>query len=177
MLEDSELFDKDDTITIHKNKIILNKYNDDDKPIEDLKKYLNELDGNWILEFQTDDDFKSNESFILKNDALFYEIFTDINVKSEYSEVLNNLTYPVFCEFLESTRNSEYIYNNDDWNRYEEYKLFGMKNPNIEQWTSFHIIELHRLYNTYMLNLNLGNIKNFIEFCYINSKSEQLPKY
>ena len=176
MIDDSELFDKDDTIIIHKDKITLIKYNNE-KSLEDLKKSMKELDGNWELDIYNEENIISPESWISKNEKHLILIFQDIKHTEIYSAILSKLTYTNLCDYLESSSKSNYIFDNNDWNLYEEYKLYGMKKPNIQEWTSFHILELHKLYSTYNEYFKLGKIEEFINFCFINSETKRLPQY
>ena len=155
MIDDSELFDNDDTIIIHKDKITLIKYNNE-KQIKDLKKSMKELDGNWELDIYNEENKFSHESWISKNEKHLIPIFQDLKYTSIYSDVLSKLTYTNLCDYLESSSKSNYIFDNNDWNLYEEYKLYGMKKPNIQEWTSFHILELHKFsFHYYSMTLIL----------------------
>jgi len=177
MFDDSELFDKDDTIVLERNKIRLQKYNNE-KSISDINKFLKELDGNWTVDIFNDDVYyNSSKNWIVKNKKLIDTLYEELKEKSIYSDVLSNLTYEILCDYLETSSKSDYKYDNNDWNSYEEYKLYGMKKPNINEWTSFHVIELHKLYTTYDNYFKLGNIEDFIKFCFDNSETKQLPKY
>ena len=176
MFDDSELFDKDDTIIINKNEIILLKCNND-KSIKLLQKSMKELDGNWQLEVCNEENYNSPESWISKNEKQLILIFQDLKNKAIYSDVLSMLTYTNLCDYLETSSKSNYIFNNSDWNLYEEYKLYGMKKPNIKEWTSFHILELHKLYSTYNDYFKLGQIEDFINFCFDNSETKRLTQY
>ena len=177
MFDESELFDKDDTIIIHKDKITLQKFNND-KSIQVLKKSLKELDGNWQLDICNEDkNIIISDSWISRNEKQIFTMFQELKNKSIYSDVLYNLTYNILCDYLETSSKSDYEYDNNDWNEYEEYKLYGMKNPNKNQWTSFHIREIHKLYVTYMDYYKLDKVKKFINLCFKNSETKRLPQY
>lgn len=177
MFDDLEIFDKDDTITLYKDKITLHKYNND-KSIKDLEKYLKELDGNWQLDIcNEENNYISSDSWISKNEKKIMSVFQDLKEKSTYSDILVNLTYNKLCDYLEISSKSNYNFDNSEWNSYEEYKLYGMKKPNIDEWTSFHVIELHNLYTTYDEYFKLGKIGDFITFCFDNSETNRLPQY
>ena len=177
MIDDSEIFEKDDNIVLEKDKITLQKYNNDKKSLSDINKLIKELDGNWTVDIVSDNNCNSQESWITKNEKQICGTFKELKEKSVFSDVLSNLTYDNLCDYLESSSKSMYKYDNNDWNVYEEYKLYGLKNPNINEWSSFHIIELHKLYTTYDTFFKLGKIEDFINFCFTNSNSKYLPKY
>ena len=176
MLDDSEIFDKDDTIILERDKITLQKYNSKIS-VYDINTYLKELDGNWEVHIFDSDDDISSKNWITKNEKQINSIFEELKNKSIYSDVLGTLTYDILCDYLETSTKSEYKFYNSDWDLYEEYKLYGMKNPNINEWTSFHVIELHKLYSTYIEFFKLGKIEDFINFCYENSVTDRLPQY
>ena len=177
MYDDSEIFDIDDTIVFSKNKIILQK-NNSQKNETDIQKHLKELDGNWELDLSNiDKEIIENSDWIGKNEFLINLVYKDLQIKALYSDVLSKLSLFNLCAFLESSSKSNYKYNNDDWNIYEEYKLYGMKKPTINEWSSFHILELHKLYSTYNSHFKLGKIEDFIKFCFENSLTLRLPEY
>ena len=176
MFDESEIFDYNDTITLHKHKITLQKYNTG-KSIDDINKYLKELDGNWELDICDENNNISFESWVSKNEKYLISIYQDLKNKSIYSDVLSKLSYINLCDYLEISSKSNYIFNNNDWQFYEEYKLYGMKKPTKDEWTSFHVIELHKLYTTYNEYFKLGKIEDFILFCFNNSEYKRLPQY
>lgn len=177
MFDDSELFDKNDNIVIYKDKIVLQKQNNNNKSIIELNKHLKDLDGNWELDVQIDDNESTSKNWIFNNDKNIEIMYSELKSKSVYSDVLNNLSINVLSDYLENMCISKYKYKNSDWNSYEEYKLYGMKKPGVNEWTSFHIIELHKLYNTYDTYFKLGKIEEFIKFCFKNSITNRLPQY
>jgi len=175
MFDDSELFDTDDIIVFSKNAIILQKHNSK-QSFEELKKHLKELDGKWELDI-SDSNTKQINSWINNNEHFINSCFKDLQVKSLYSDVLCKINFNNLCDYLECCSKSNYIYDNHHWNVYEEYKLYGMKKPTINEWTAFHILELHRLYSTYTIYFKLGKIEDFIKFCFENSCTLRLPQY
>ena len=85
-----------------------------------------------------------------------------------------------FMEYLQEMKTSSYSdSSNINWDEYEEYKLYNIKNQGLDIWTSFFIEEVFYLYND--LNSSktkFGKFSEFIEFCYINSSTnKRLPGF
>ena len=75
MFDDSELFDKDDTIVLAKNKIVLQK-NNNDKSVSELNKYLKDLDGNWELDINNETTTTTTHTeFVSKHESIIYTIY------------------------------------------------------------------------------------------------------
>ena len=183
MYEDQEIFDINDTIIFQKDKIVLEKIEKNNKLCRTtIKKHLKELDGHWELDVIDDSNSENNvnnEQWIENHNDDIYKMFIELKHKSSYSDILSKLTFCNLCTYLESCSRLKYKYKNKDWNTYEEYKLYGLKNPSEDEWASFHIQELHFLYNLSYQTTTfcLGTMQLFIRFCYENSYTKTLPKY
>ena len=176
MYDELDLFDVNDTIVFNDNKIILQKQ-DNTKHVAELQKQLKELDGNWELELYNSDKNVEPIDWVEKNENDINILLKEVKLQSISSDILSEVSFSSLSDYLEISSKSNYKYVNSDWDDYEEYKLYGMKKPTINEWTSFHVLELHKLYSTYYIYFKLGHISEFIRFCFENSLIKRLPQY
>ena len=179
MNDNEDLFDSEDIIVLTKKSIKF--YKNVENITNVFEKKLKDLDGNWEFINTNDkaDDILPDE-WISNNQYKYKQIYEDIKYKSEISSICDQLTFVKFMEYLQEMKKCSYSDSSKiNWDQYEEYKLYKIKNPGFEIWTSFFIEELFYLYND--LNSSktkLGKFHEFIEFCYINSSTnKRLPEF
>lgn len=175
MNEEDFIFDNDDNIVLTKDNIILEKSKD--LSSKDQLKKFKDLDGSWKLKIYDDTDFiipNVNEEPICSDKI--YTIFSDLQNRSVILDMFQKLTLFDLNEYLQNIKSNKHDYN---WSDYEEYKLYGMKKPNLDHWVSFFVINLHYLYNYIYeeYNINVGTPDEFANFCFKISNTEQLPKF
>ena len=178
MFDEDILFDTDDKIIIKNNSIILVKKHDNIQNQIYIQNKLKELDGKWQIEIDDSStvDKSSCEDWISEHYCKLFSIFHDIKEKSVYIDIFQLLTFSKLTYFLEEQRHTPNVYH-DNAENFEEYKLFGMKNPNLNEWTSFFIIDLFLMFNEYNKICNLGPLDTFIKFVFNNSITKKLPNY
>jgi len=173
MIEEDPLFDYEDNIVITKDKVILQKKKNLETKAQ--KHKFNDLDGVWEVEVVEDG---YSESLDLINDDIIYDMYTDMIYRSKINDVLTRVTLGSLTDFIFDCQETNCVHD-QVWEKYEEYKLYGMKNPHLQEWSSHFMLELHYLYNLYhsVYNLKLGKPDDFIRFCYDNSDTKRLPLF
>ena len=180
MFEEAEVFERDDNIIFKKNSITLQKIENENTSRSFLKKKLRELDGNWELDIiDKKNEISTGEEWVSDNEDNIFKIFVDLRSRCNYTDILSNLTFNNLCSYLEACSKKKYKNQINKWEEYEEHKLYGLKNPSITEWTAFHVIELHYLYNlcTMLTRLKFGTTRDFSMFCFENSCVHRLPQY
>ena len=82
-------------------------------------------------------------------------------------------SYSDFCEYMVYCRNTDEK-NIDEWREHFgdfEYKLYGLSNPNKNEFTAHYLREILDMYCYLLRNytLHMGKMKDFIDYCYIYS--------
>jgi len=178
MTDDNVLFDNDDIIIFTKKEIILEKLQYE-LTVQQNKKFK-DLDGNWKINLlKKEDESDLNSLWITKYENDVYKIYLDIKEKLAYSNILSKITFSNLSEYINYCHEQKRLVLDLEWNDYEEYKMYGLKNPSIEEWTSHHLIELHDLYVHYYIfsELSFGTSNDFINFCYKYSDVKNISKY
>ena len=177
-MDEDCIFDNNDTVIISKQKISLEKRDQDvinDKFMKDKFKNLN---GNWVVSYvDEDENIVTDKSLIDDNEDEIYQIYLEIKEKMAYSTIFMNITYSNLYSFITSSKN--YTGKIDtEWCTYEEYINYGLKKPCLNEWASHNIIQLHSLY-VYLVSTftssNFGSVSSFIEYAYNCSYKEAIP--
>ena len=173
MIEEDALFDYDDNIVITKDKVILQKKKQLQTNAQKIK--FNDLDGSWAIEV-VEEGYAESETLI--DDDTVYAIYIDMLYKSKINNILTDLSLGELSEYLSDCKKMKETHD-QSWEKYEEYKLYGMKNPSVKEWSSHFMLDLHFLYNMYhhMYGIKLGKPDEFIKFCFDNSDRTRLPLF
>ena len=177
MFDDDYIFENDDEILFKDNEILLLKHCNSSIDRAHIKKKLKEYDGSWnFIQLNNEINEVLPDDWNVKNFDFIANIYADMYNRSFYNNLFENLQLSDLTSYLDTSRKqpSSNIVTGE---QYEEYKLYGMKNPSIHEWTSFFIIDLHYLFNlyTHTTKFKFGNLDNFIEFCYKTSNTKRLP--
>lgn len=175
-MDEDLIFDKDDDIIIEDNKITLIKSNPHDLS-KKMMKNLKELNGTWKIEFDSSSPktptlFTEQDRWISNNQDNIMSIYEELIDKSYYNDIFTKLTFDKLCDYLEDSRGykRKYDVNIDD------FKMYGLKNPSVEEWAMFYRSDILFLFANYRA-YNFGTLYDFINFCYENSHTEKLPEY
>lgn len=172
--EEESLFDNDDNIVIENNKITIVKQHDNltNKQLKTLK----EINGVWNVELDLSPKSPmyndQPDKWISNNQDDIYMIFRDIQDIVCYMDILQKLKFTDLCDYLYESKGQKRKYNV----YIEEFKMYSLRNPSVEEWALFHCNDLKYLYNNYR-QYSFGTFYDFITFCYEFSHTEKLPDF